>query len=244
MKTIFISMVMLASFLHVEAQTEQSIQQKIMDAFMTSFVEQNNSKMVSLIDEISVMHDKSKNNLFLYWKGYAHYYNCIIHLKYGDRNKAHEELKKGIDVLESISTKNSEDCALLSMLHSFSCQFLGFPEVVQASKDAAHYIERAMELDEKNLRVYCVLANNDYYTPSAYGGGRKVEEYALKALSLPAQSINNPYLPSWGRQESYELLTNHYVKVKNVEQARKYIKQGLSEYPDSHTLKYNQSKLP
>jgi len=244
MKTIFISMVMLASFLHVEAQTEQSIQQKIMDAFMTSFVEQNNSKMVSLIDEISVMHDKSKNNLFLYWKGYAHYYNCIIHLKNGDRNKAHEELKKGIDVLESIPTKNSEDCALLSMLHSFSCQFLGFPEVVQASKDAARYIERAMELDEKNLRVYYVLANNDYYTPSAYGGGSKVEEYALKALSLPAQSINNPYLPSWGRQESYELLTNHYIKVKNVEQARKYIKQGLSEYPDSHTLKYNQSKLP
>ena len=71
MKTIFISMVMLASLFHVEAQTEQSIQQKIMDAFMTSFVEQNNSKMVSLIDEISAMHDKSKNNLFLYWKGYA-----------------------------------------------------------------------------------------------------------------------------------------------------------------------------
>ena len=87
------------------------------------------------------------------------------------------------------------------------------------------------------------MANNDYYTPETYGGGNNVEENLLKAISLPPQKINNPYLPSWGRQESFELLTSFYLKKKDKENARKYIELGLAEYPGSYTLKYNKSKL-
>lgn len=227
----------------VKTQEEQNIHNRIMDAFMNSFVEQNSSKIVSLIDEFTSLYHKSNNSIFLYWKGYTHYYCSIFYLKNGEVSKSYEELKKGIDVLESIKIKNSEDCALLSMLHSFSCQFLKFPKVIQASKSATDYIERALKLDDNNPRVYYVLANNDYYTPKTYGGGNKVEEYALKALSISIQKIDNPYLPSWGRQESYELLTNYYIKKNNIKQAKKYIELGLLEYPDSHTLKYNKSKL-
>lgn len=129
------------------------------------------------------------------------------------------------------------------MLKSFSCQFLRFPEVVQASKDATTYIERAIELDENNLRAYYVLANNNYYTPANYGGGKGVEKYILKALSLPTRKIDNPYLPSWGRQESYELLTNHYIKQQEFEKAKIYIDLGLTEFPKSFVLKSNKTKL-
>ena len=205
----------------VETQEEQNVHNRIMDAFMNSFVEQNNSKMLSLIDEFSSLYHKSNNSIFLYWKGYTHYYCSIFYLKKSETGKSYEELKKGIDALESIKKKNSEDCALLSMLHSFSCQFLKFPKVIQASKSATDYIERALKLDDNNPRVYYVLANNDYYTPETYGGGNKVEEYALKALSISSiQKIANPYLPSWGRQESYELLTNYYIKKNNMKQAK------------------------
>lgn len=224
-------------------QTKQKIQDRIMNAFMNSFAVQNNSELLALIDEISSSYENSKNSLFLYWKGYALYYNSIIYLKSSDKNKAHEELMKGIEALEKIEKKNSEDCALLSMLYSFSCQFLGFPEVIQASKQATNYIDKALKLDKHNLRVYYVLANNDYYTPETYGGGNNVEENLLKALSLPSPKINNIYLPSWGRQESFELLTNYYIKKNNIEKARQYIKLGLAEYPDSYTLKYNRTKL-
>lgn len=227
----------------VETHIEENIQIRIMDAFMDSFVVQNNSKMTSLIDELTILYSKSSNPLFLYWKGYALYYNSIIYLKRGEKDKAHDELNKGISEMESIEKKTSEDCALLSMLYSFSCQFLKFPAVVRASKTANNYIETAMELDKNNPRVYYVLANNDYYTPKIYGGGSKVEEYALKAISLPAQEKENPYLPSWGRQESYELLTNYYIKIKDTEKAKKYIELGLLEFPSSYTLKYNKSKL-
>jgi len=220
-----------------------NIQEKIINAFMSSFSDQSNSKITSIIDDLSSSYENNNNSLFLYWKGYALYYNSIYYLKNSDRTNSKVALTNGIKVLESIKNKNSEDYTLLSMLKSFSCQLLEFPEVVQASKDATTYIEQAVELDKNNLRAYYVLANNDYYTPESYGGGKSVEKYALKAISLPAQKISNPYLPSWGKQESYELLTNYYIKQNNLEKAKKYVELGLIEFPNSHILKSNKSKL-
>lgn len=219
------------------------IQEKIIDAFMSSFADQNDSKITSIIEDLSSSYESNKNSLFLYWKGYALYYNSIFYLKNSNKTNSKTTLMNGIKALKLIKKKSSEDYALLSMLESFSCQFLVFPEVIKASKDATTYIERAIDLDENNLRAYYVLANNDYYTPENYGGSKNVEKYALKAISLPAQKVDNPYLPSWGRQESYELLTNYYIKQKDIENAKKYVKLGLIEYPDSFVLKSNKSKL-
>lgn len=226
-----------------EKQAEQNLQDRIMDSFMGSFETQDNSKLNSIIDEITLMYDQSQNSLFLYWKGYALYYNSIFYLKNGDKETAEKELSKAIESLESIDVKNSEDYALLSMLYNFSCQFIGFPKIIQVSKKATDCIEKAKKLNPDNLRAYYVEANNNYYTPQEYGGGKMVEECLIKAISLPTQKISNPYLPSWGRQESFEMLTDYYIKTNNVEQARKYIEQGLSEYPDSYTLLKNKSKL-
>ncbi len=246
MKTLLISlMVSVVCSLSVAAQTQakQDIQSQVMDAFMGSFAEQSGARMVSLIEELSSSYDKNRNSLFLYWKGYAHYYHSIFYLKNGDRKNAQAEVDKGIEALASIEKKNSEDYALLSLLRSYSCRFLGFPEVVQASQSATIDAERALELDENNPRACYVLANIDFYTPENYGGGKKVEEYALKAVSLPACKMVNPYLPSWGRRESYELLANYYIRKKDMEKAWKYIELGLAEYPDSYVLKSSKAKL-
>lgn len=107
-----------------EKQAEQNLQDRIMDSFMGSFETQDNSKLNSIIDEITLMYDQSQNSLFLYWKGYALYYNSIFYLKNGDKETAEKELNKAIESLESIDVKNSEDYALLSMLYNFSCQFI------------------------------------------------------------------------------------------------------------------------
>lgn len=228
---------------NIEKKSEQNLQKKIMDSFMDAFASQSNSKLDSLIDEISLLYEQNPNSLFLYWKGYALYYNSIYFLKIGDKGRAEDELKKGVESLEAIEAKNSEDLALLSLLYSFSCQFSGFPKVIQLSKKAADCIEKAKKLDSDNLRVCYVEASNDYYTPQKYGGGKMVEECLIKALSLPEQKINNPYLPSWGRQESFEMLTDYYIKTNNLELAKKYIELGLSEYPDSYSLLNKKSEL-
>lgn len=82
-----------------ESSTQQNIQNQIMDAFMCSFADQSNSKMTSLISELSTSYGKSRKSLFLYWKGYALYYNCIIFLKNRESVCAQKELSKAIEVL-------------------------------------------------------------------------------------------------------------------------------------------------
>ena len=237
-----------SSNISIEEKSKQvvdlkNIQNKIQTDFMNSFIDQNNTKITERIDQLSIAYKTTKNALYQYWKGYALYHNCIIYLKKSDRKSAEKELDKAIEVVEGIQKKNSEDYALLSMLQSFSCQFTGFPAVIKRSKDATTNIDRAIEMDKNNLRAYYVYANNDYYTPENYGGGKNVEEYALKALSLPSQKIKNIYLPSWGKQEAYELLTNYYLRTKNILKAEEYIAKGLKAYPDSYILKANKSKI-
>ena len=80
-----------------DEQPRRNIQDRIMTAFTNSFVAQNNSELVALLDEMAISYGNSKNSMFLYWQGYAYYYNSIIQLKSSDSKSANEELNKGIE---------------------------------------------------------------------------------------------------------------------------------------------------
>ncbi len=227
----------------ISVTEEQSVQARIMDAFVSSFENKNNSKLTSLINELSSSYKKSGNSIFLYWQGYAMYYNSIIYLDKGDKDNAKKELNSGIEIVESIKDKNSEDHALLAMMYGFSCQFYGFPKVIQVSNKATKYIDLALELNKNNLRAYYVLGNKDFYTPKRFGGGKNTEKYLLKALSLRGPKSKGLYSPTWGRQESYELLVSHYIQKEDFAKARHYIELGLKEFPNSSLLQQNKSKL-
>lgn len=227
----------------ISVTEEQSIQIQIMDAFVSSFENNNNSKITLLINELSSSYKKSSSSVFLYWQGYAMYYNSIIYLGKGDKDNAKKELNKGIEIVESIKDKNSEDYALLAMMYGFSCQFYGFPKVIQVSNKASKYIDMALDLNKNNLRAYYVLGNKDFYTPKRFGGGKNTEKYLLKALSLKDPKSNDPYSPTWGRQESYELLVSHYIQQEDFAKAKRYIELGLKEFPNSHLLQQSKSKL-
>jgi uncharacterized protein HemY len=93
------------------------------------------------------------------------------------------------------------------------------------------------------LRAYYVYANNDFRTPEKYGGGKEAETYLLKAVSLPAQMMRNEYLPSWGKEESYEVLIKLYIRQEKWDLAKKYFQEGIKEFPDSYTINQLASKL-
>ena len=98
-------------------------------------------------------------------------------------------------------------------------------------------------MDSTNLRGYYVFASNDFYTPEKYGGGQDAEKYLIKAISLPDQKIKNDYLPSWGKEESYEMLIKLYIKKEKWVLAKKYFQEGNKEYPESYTINQLASKL-
>ena len=134
-----------------------------------------------------------------------------------------------------MKNKNSEDYALLAMLQGFSIQFKGM-KAMFISRDIKKNLKKAIAIDSTNLRAYYVFASNDYHTPEKYGGGKKAEEYLLKAISLPAQKIKNDYLPSWGKEEAYEMLIKLYIKKEKWELAKKYYKEGIKKFPESYTI--------
>ncbi len=220
----------------------KGIQAKIYNAFVQSLISKDNKALSGLSKELEDLYKVKKQNLIRYWQAYLQFYSSIYYLKNGDKKTAENEIDKGIDWLKEMKHKNSEDYALLAMLQGFGIQFKGM-KAMFISGDIKKNAKTALALDSTNLRAYYVYANNDFYTPEKYGGGKECEKYLLKAISLPAQKIKNDYLPSWGKEESYEMLIKYYIHKEKWDLAKKYYQEGIKLFPESYTINQLASKL-
>ncbi|QDH79117.1 hypothetical protein FKX85_08740 [Echinicola soli] len=218
------------------------IQDKIYDVFVQSVVSQDKSSLVQLSDQLTELNKTEGQPIITYWRAYLQFYFSIFYLKNSDKENAEKEIDKGIELLEELKKRNSEDNALLAMLQGFGIQFKGLKAMV-ISMDIKSNIKQAIAQDSTNLRAYYVYGSNDFHTPKKYGGGKKAEQYLLKAISLPAQKVKNPYLPSWGKEESYELLIKLYIKEEKWGLAKKYFQEGISKFPESYTINQLAPKL-
>lgn len=219
-----------------------NIQNKIYKAFVQSIISKNNTQLLKLSAELEQLNKSQKQNLVLYWRSYLQFYLSIYYLKSEDEKAAEKEIDKGTEWMEDMEHKNSEDYALLSMLQGFGIQFKGMRAMFIAD-DMKKNAKKAIALDTTNIRAYYVYANNDFHTPARYGGGKEAEKYLLKAISLPAQKIKNKYLPSWGKEEAYELLIRLYIKKEKWDLAKKYFQEGIKQFPDSYLLNKLASQL-
>ncbi len=218
------------------------IQNKIYDAFIQSLLSKDNKALSELSNSLVELNKSKKQNLIVYWQSYLQFYSSIYYLKMDDKVTAEKEIDKGIDWLDEMKSKNSEDYALLAMLQGFGIQFKGM-RAMFISGEIKKNLKKAIAMDTTNLRAYYVYANNDFHTPKKYGGGKETEEYLLKAISLPVQKVKNDYLPSWGKEEAFEMLIKFYIKNENWDFAKKYYQEGIKEFPDSHTIRQLATKL-
>lgn len=218
------------------------IQGKIYDAFAQSLMSKDNKVLSELSNSLVELNKSKKQNLVLYWRSYLQFYSSIYYLKKGDKETSEKEIDKGIDWLNEMKNKNSEDYALLAMLQGFGIQFKGM-KAMFVSSDIKKNLKKAIAIDTTNLRAYYVYANNDFHTPQKYGGGKETEEYLLKAISLPVQKVKNHYLPSWGKQEAFEMLIKFYIKNENWVLAKKYYQEGIKKFPESYTISQLATKL-
>ncbi len=218
------------------------IQSKIYNAFVQSLISKNNNILSELSNRLEELNKEKKQNIILYWRSYLQFYFSIYYLKKDDKEAAEKEIDKGIAWLDDMKNKNSEDYALLAMLQGFGIQFKGM-KAMFISSDAKKNVKKAIAIDSTNLRAYFVYASNDFHTPEKYGGGKEDEKYLLKAISLPVQKIKNDYLPSWGKEESYEMLIKVYIRKEKWELAKKYFHEGINAYPESYIINQLAAKL-
>ncbi len=219
------------------------IQSKILQGFVQSMITKDAKLITELDTKLEKLYETRKNNLVIYWRSYLKFYESIFYLDAKDKKKAGQICALGVDLLDNLKNKNAEDYALLAMLQGFSFQFHSGMQAPFIAKKVEASLEAAMAIDSTNLRVNYVVASNDFFTPERYGGGKKVERYALKAISLPVQKVKNEYLPSWGKEEAYETLIKFYIKKEKWDLAVKFYKEANGAYPQSFLLAQLAPKL-
>jgi len=213
-----------------------NIQQKVMDVFVNCKMSKSDKEMVDLEQTLLSLSEHKSNGIIIYWYSYTCYYHSILLMIEKDSKGSEKILDDGILRLNKAGNLNSEQLALLALMESFSIQYASNIETPAISRRVKQNAEKALQLDSLNLRAYYVLASNDFYTPEEYGGGKKASAYLKKAISLNDQSIVNPYLPSWGKSSSYEMLIRLKIKQKQFAEAKKYYHEAIDLFPDDYMI--------
>lgn len=117
------------------------------------------------------------------------------------------------------------------------------PKAAFVSKKIREDAEAALRLDSTNLRAWYVLASNDYYTPAAFGGGKRCEEYLKRAVSLKEQTTGNPYMPSWGKASAFAMLIDFYIKNGDMDSAKHVLGDAQRQYPSDYMIGQYAEKL-
>jgi hypothetical protein len=219
------------------------IEARIDRAFVQSMMNQAPDPLTELLSELQAYQQDHQQPLTDYWMSYLQYYQAIYHGQMGEEKAAEKATQAALDRLERLDAPNSEDYALMSMLKGFSIQFVSGIKAPFLGAKAAKYGEQALAIDSTNLRAYFVLASNDYYTPEQFGGRQKAEGYLKQALALPAQSVPNPYLPAWGREEAHEMLIKLYLAQERYDEAKAQFQTAHAELPDSYLINQLASEL-
>ena len=233
MRTIifFIAVSWLGTLDHVSSQAMplEGIQGEIVKAFYVSFADGNSTQLTNIADRLN----PDSSPLSLYWMAYTQYYESLFYLKTGNREKSAVILNAGIERLSKSTNKNSEDYALLALMRNLSMQFItDGMKLWELTGSINQNIETAIKLDSNNLRAYYVAASNDFYTPDQFGGGKNAEEFLLKAITLNAQAIDDSTLPSWGKDQAYQMLINVYLKNGNIASVKKYLEEAQTLFPE------------
>lgn len=217
------------------------IQDKIETAMNDCFAQNSITPLDNIAKSLDAL--KSRNNIVLYWKSYINYYKSVFYGKSGNTDDSKKAIKEAYVMLEKMRNKNSEDYALLALIQSFYIQFTSGMAAGALSSKIVGNAEKALELDSTNLRGWYVLGSNDFYTPESFGGGNKVEYYLKKAISTPPKNIKNPYLPTWGREYTYELLIRYYIRKDKKDEAKEYLQIAEKEFPTSYFISEYKKKM-
>jgi tetratricopeptide (TPR) repeat protein len=145
----------------------------------------------------------------LYYSAYCYIISSWQMSDIADKSIVLSKAKSQIDKALKISPNNDE----LLVLEAFYYQAMIMTNPQKYgqsfSAKASELLQKAQSINNKNPRAEFLLAQNIYYRPAEYGGGKKVAlplfEKAEKLFSM--QNTNNYLLPIWGEATNAEMTT-------------------------------------
>jgi hypothetical protein len=110
------------------------------------------------------------------------------------------------DKAEAIET-NAEICTIRNMAATQAMIVDPQTRWQTYGVQASTALEKGMQLDPNNPRLYYLQGMSLFNTPTAYGGGKdKAKPSFEKAVALYKTFVAKPLYPNWGEKESEDML--------------------------------------
>jgi tetratricopeptide (TPR) repeat protein len=173
--------------------------------------------------------------LLLYYRSLALYRSATLYTG----RKRNDDAKRALDeadlLLEQAATKTptADVLALRSGVLGLMIGASGNPlSGMTLGPKASGLVDRAMELDPKNPRVWLIRGMSAMFTPKMFGGGTDKAEHDLqKAIELFDAERPVAPAPSWGRADAYVWLGQALQKDEKLDEARVAYQKALAIQP-------------
>jgi tetratricopeptide (TPR) repeat protein len=174
----------------------------------------------------------------LHYSGYAAYRQATIVMG-RDRGDAGPFLEQANEMLE-------RSAALAAIPESFALRSGALGMMIGSNPlkgmtlgpRSGEQMEKALELDPVNPRVWLLRGIGAFNTPAMFGGGLdKAEEYLKKSITLYAKDKPVAPWPSWGAHEAHAWLGQVYAKQDRDAEARAQYVKALEIEPNDMWVK-------
>jgi hypothetical protein len=123
-----------------------------------------------------------------------------------DKDANAEKIKALCDKAEAIKS-NAEICSIRNM--AATQQMLVDPQTRWQTygQEASASLQKGMQLDPNNPRLYYLQGMSLFNTPEQFGGGKaKAKPVFEKSVELYKKEEHKPLYPDWGKQQAEEML--------------------------------------
>ena len=157
----------------------------------------------------------------------AHYYNAYAKtsLSYMEKDEAKRDAyldeaeRERDEAVSLLKNENDETFVLAAMIANARMAVKPQARWQKYGPLFEENLKKAKEINENNPRIYYLIGTSKYFTPKAFGGGKKVAQpYFEKAGGLfdkeASEDITKPY---WGKRANYYF----YSESKKEEEGEK-----------------------
>ncbi len=181
------------------------------------------------------------DRLLIYYRSLALYRSAAQYMGRNRNDDAKRALEEADRLLEEIETKSPAADAL-ALRGGVLGQLIGLSgnplTGMTLGPKASGLVDRAMEVDPKNPRVWLIRGKSAMFTPKLFGGGTdKAERDLRKAAELFAGERPVAPAPSWGHADAYIWLGQALQKEERIDEARAAYQKALEIQPGNMWVK-------
>lgn len=183
----------------------------------------------------------------MYYIALCDYRLATYYLTLAQMDKAGPYIKEGQGYLQKAMEMNPD----FGELDAFYAYMLGFEIAIAPEKAMSlglqiyQYFGSAFEKSPQNPRVHLLKGVSDLFTPEQYGGGagRAIETLEKSVSLFEKENVEDPVLPSWGKDEAYTFLGMACSQKGESDKAARYFQRALELNPENRLARDELKKI-